>query len=146
MIIMNIAPLLIFTLVIIRWGQSKVYWNGCSAFMFMQCDSNHGCISTYQRWISPCSTSSFDDISPNLKYLRLGSSQSYWILVTDQINALLLPSLPELYPGLPMLCSLSRGKSLWLKVSINLSKSVEFSVFYFVIVGAMVFLKTNLSM
>ena len=116
MIIMNIAPLLFSTLVMFRWGQSKLYWNGYSAFMFMLSASNHGCISTYQQWISPCSTSSFDDISPNLEYLHLGSSQSHQILVTDQNNALLLPSLPELYHALLMLCSLSCGKSLWLKV------------------------------
>ena len=75
------------TLIMFRWEQSKQYWNNDSAFMLMPCDVNHNCISAYQQWMSPFSASFLDDISANLGYLRLGSSQRYWINVTDRNNA-----------------------------------------------------------
>ena len=53
-----------------KCGQS-IYWNGNSAFMLMPCDSNHSCVSTYQRLLSWCSTSSFDDVTANFEYLCL---------------------------------------------------------------------------
>ena len=36
------------------------------------------CVSTYQQWLSPCSTSCLDDVRANLEYR--------WILVTDTIS------------------------------------------------------------
>ena len=55
-----------------KWGKSKLYWNENSAFMLMPCDSNHSCVSTYQRWLCWCSTSWFDDVTANLEYLCSG--------------------------------------------------------------------------
>ena len=53
-----------------KCGQS-IYWNGNSAFMLISCDSNHSCVSTYQRLLSWCSTSWFDDVTANFEYLCL---------------------------------------------------------------------------
>ena len=84
------------TLVMFRWGQSKLYWNRGSAVMLMPCELNCCCVSAYQQQISLCLASCFEYRSLNLTYLHLGSYQSHWIPVIDQNNALwLLRFLPS---------------------------------------------------
>ena len=97
--------------VMIRWGPSNLYWNGVSTFMLMPFDLSHWCVSAYQQWISPCSTSCFDDISANLEYFISGDHKAFgcWSLMRIIPRWLLglLPSLPRLYNRAPMLHSLS---------------------------------------
>ena len=49
--------LFFFTLAIFWWGESKLYWNGGSAFILMPCYPDRCCISAYQQWMSPFSAS-----------------------------------------------------------------------------------------
>ena len=62
-----------------------------TAFTLMSCDSNPCFISANQHWMSPCSESSLDNISPNL-----GSFQIQWIQVIDWNNASMVIGAPPI--------------------------------------------------
>ena len=51
----------------------------------MMYDWNYSCVSAYQHWLPPCSSSCFDDISANL-YIKLFWLESVWHSVIPLIS------------------------------------------------------------
>ena len=134
------------TLFIVRWGQSKLYWNGGSACTFMPCDLNHFCIFsiptinvsiwcmpcdwscpcvlTCQQWLHIYTSSCFDDINANHEYLLIQDLLKLLDVVHRTDSALVTIDTGYILAQTTSCGTLSCKHKLQVKASTNLSNYV----------------------